>query len=249
MSNLTGLFKLDLTWSAPQEPNGVIISYEVTYRVTGSNLITTNTTDLSTTFSISSLTPQTTVSNISVSAYTSAGQGAAAIATDQMPLEGSCEFTTHSVETLPSKLLVMNVELKVLSDTSVRVSWDSVDIPEITGYTIYYSQTGNRKKQKSEEFITVSSSITSVVIEGLLNNVEYQFQVVAIAELDGDVFIGQRSLLCNVERIVVALLTTTHTRDISITAVVSFLLTIILYTTVMLVGCGVYHSRKTNKTR
>ena len=82
VSDLTALPKftsIDLTWSAPQEPNGVIISYEVTYRVTGSNLVTTNTTDLSTTFSISSLTPQTTVSYISVSAYTSAGRGEASI--------------------------------------------------------------------------------------------------------------------------------------------------------------------------
>ena len=82
VSDLNALPKftsIDLTWSAPQEPNGVIISYEVTYRVTGSNLVTTNTTDLSTPFSISSLTPQTTVSDISVSAYTSIGRGEAAI--------------------------------------------------------------------------------------------------------------------------------------------------------------------------
>ena len=64
---------VDLTWSVPEEPNGVIISYEVTYRVTGSNLVTTNTTELS--FSISSLSPLTTVFNISVSAYTSIGAG------------------------------------------------------------------------------------------------------------------------------------------------------------------------------
>ena len=100
--------------------------------------------------------------------------------------------------------LVLNVEVEVVSDTSVRVSWDSVDIPEITGYTVYYSQTGNRKRQ-SEEFVTVPNSDNSVVIEGLLNNVEYQFQVVAIAELDGDVIIGQRSLR---HGIVVALPTT-----------------------------------------
>ena len=82
MSDLIALPKftsIDLTWSAPQEPNGVIISYEVTYRVTGSNLVTTNTTDLSTSFSISSLTPQTIVSDISVSAYTSIGRGEVSI--------------------------------------------------------------------------------------------------------------------------------------------------------------------------
>ena len=101
----------------------------------------------------------------------------------------------------------MNVEVEVVSDTSVRVSWDSVDIPEITGYTVYYSQTGNRKRQ-SEESITVPSSDNSVVIEGLLNNVEYQFQVVAIAELYGGVIMGQRSLLSG---IVVALPTTAST--------------------------------------
>ena len=95
VSNLTVQPKftsIDLTWSAPQEPNGVIISYEVTYRVTGSNLNTTNTTDLNTTFSISSLTPQTTVSNISVSAYTSIGPGEAVIVADQTTFDGPRKF-------------------------------------------------------------------------------------------------------------------------------------------------------------
>ena len=64
-----------LTWSVPQEPNGVIIGYEVTYRVNDSSIVTTNTTALSTTFTISSVTPGIRVSNISVSAYTSVGRG------------------------------------------------------------------------------------------------------------------------------------------------------------------------------
>ena len=62
-----------LMWSAPQEPNGVIISYEVTYRVSDVILITTNTTDLR--FTIPSLTPGTNVTEISVSAYTIVGIG------------------------------------------------------------------------------------------------------------------------------------------------------------------------------
>ena len=95
MSDLIALPKftsIDLTWSAPQEPNGVIISYEVTFNVTGSNLVITNTTNLSTTFSISSLIPQTTVSNISVSAYTCIGQGEAATIADQTTREEPREF-------------------------------------------------------------------------------------------------------------------------------------------------------------
>lgn len=63
-----------LTWSPPEEPNGIIISYEVIYEVNNSKLVSINTTNLSTTFTISRLTP---VSNISVSAYTSVGRGIA----------------------------------------------------------------------------------------------------------------------------------------------------------------------------
>ena len=76
MSDLTGQAKFTsivLTWSAPQEPNGVIISYEVTYRVNYVILVTTNTTDLR--YTIPSLTPGTNVTEISVSAYTSVGKG------------------------------------------------------------------------------------------------------------------------------------------------------------------------------
>ena len=78
-------------WSAPQEPNGVIISYEVTYRVSDGNLVTTNTTDLSTTFTISSLTPGTNVTEISVSAYTSVGRGPAVMIPHLMLMEAQCE--------------------------------------------------------------------------------------------------------------------------------------------------------------
>ena len=76
VSDLTGHPKFTsivLTWSAPQEPNGVIISYEVTYRVSDGNLVTTNSTNL--TFTILSLTPGTNVTETSVSAYTSVGRG------------------------------------------------------------------------------------------------------------------------------------------------------------------------------
>ena len=76
VSDFTGQPKfasIVLTWNAPQEPNGVIISSEVTYRVSDGNLVTTNTTGLR--FTIPSLTPGTNVTEISVSAYTSVGRG------------------------------------------------------------------------------------------------------------------------------------------------------------------------------
>lgn len=87
---------------------------------------------------------------------------------------------------------MLNIDVEMVSDHSVRVSWDRVDLPEITGYTVYYSQTENTDIGKS---ITVSSSMNSVVIEDLVSDVEYQFQVAAIAELDEEVIVGQRSTL------------------------------------------------------
>ena len=82
--------------------------------------------------------------------------------------------------------MVMNIVV-VISADSVGVSWDSLDIPEITGYIVCYSQTGTTQS------VNVNTSTNSVVIGGLMNNVEYQFQVAAIAELDGEVIIGERS--------------------------------------------------------
>ena len=90
MSNLAGTPKftsIALTWSPPQEPNGVIISYEVTYTVNGNNTVRVNTSDLSTIFTIPSLTPQTRVSDITVTAYTRIGRGESANLTDQNTLE------------------------------------------------------------------------------------------------------------------------------------------------------------------
>ncbi len=79
MSNFTAepiLISVLLTWSPPQEPNGVIIAYEITYSVNGSESNTTNTTNTTHTLK---LALSTEVSNISVRAYTRVGPGDASI--------------------------------------------------------------------------------------------------------------------------------------------------------------------------
>ena len=101
-----------------------------------------------------------------------------------------CQYGIHYCCALYAAMVV-NVEVELVSDDSVRVSWDSVDLPEITGYTVYYRQT----TEENEEFTTLTNTMNSVLIGNLVTNVEYQFQVVAIAELDGEVMIGQRSTL------------------------------------------------------
>ena len=75
VSNLRISRAVVFTWSPPQDPNGVILSYEVTYRVNNSTPITTNTTNLSNMFVITSVTPLTNISDVVVSAYTRIGRG------------------------------------------------------------------------------------------------------------------------------------------------------------------------------
>ena len=86
--------------------------------------------------------------------------------------------------------VVMNVRVEELTSTSVRVSWDRIDITEITNYTVYYSATGSKRNEQS----VTATSQNSVVIGNLLSDVDYQFQVAGVALLYGDVRVmGQRS--------------------------------------------------------
>ena len=69
---------------------------------------------------------------------------------------------------------VMNVEVEITSATSVRVSWDRLDIPELTGYIVYYSQ--RHIIVTTEQSVNASSGENSVIIDNLLTGVEYQFE-------------------------------------------------------------------------
>ena len=82
--------------------------------------------------------------------------------------------------------------MELVSASSVRVSWERLNISEITGYIVYYSQTDRRQE---EGRVTVSSLVSSVLIDDLSSYVEYQFQVVAVVEVEGEVLMGQRSML------------------------------------------------------
>ena len=85
----------------------------------------------------------------------------------------------------------MNVMVEMLSNTSVNVSWENIDTSEPTiSYRVYYyyNQSGNM-----DAFVNASSN--SIVINDLICNVEYMFYVVVIAEVDGQTFTGQRSMI------------------------------------------------------
>ena len=202
-------------WGVPQMPNEVIISYEVTYRVGSDEPVTVYTTEL--TFTISELVPETIVSGISVTPFTSAGRGILTthpdVVTSATPrprelchsivvqphnkYNQGCIWgyvTPHANYPSVCVAVVMNVEVEVLSATSVRVSWDRItDIDAISGYRVYYSPTESRRMQ-AEGSMDAPASESSVVIMGLSGGVEYQFHVVAIAEFDGQEVEGERSV-------------------------------------------------------
>ena len=82
----------------------------------------------------------------------------------------------------------MNVMVEMLSNTSVNVSWKSIDTSELTiSYRVYYNQPGNTN-------VFVNALNNSIIINNLTSNVEYLFYVVVIAKVDGQTFTGQRSM-------------------------------------------------------
>ncbi len=65
-------------------------------------------------------------------------------------------------------------------------------LPETTGYRVVYSPTSNNS---SAQYHNVSGDgmTSSTVIGGLVLGEEYQFQVQAVVEVGGEVFIGEKS--------------------------------------------------------
>ncbi len=90
--------------------------------------------------------------------------------------------------------MVMNIRVEIETSTSARVSWDAINFPGISGYIVYYSLTGNRKRQAEQSVDVPGSSATTVVIEDLVNGAEYQFTVVTLANLNGANISGSRAM-------------------------------------------------------
>ncbi len=86
---------------------------------------------------------------------------------------------------------VQGVVVVVLNSTSVQVSWTPLSLLETTGYRVVYSSTSDNS---SAQYHNVSGvGTTSTVIGGLVLGEEYQFQVQAVVEVGGEVFIGEKS--------------------------------------------------------
>ena len=94
LSSKVRFTSIDITWDRPERPNGIILRYEIVYRVNDSTSPITNTTtnpNDTITFKIPALTLGTRVS-VSVSAYTSVGRGEAVNLINLVTLSETREF-------------------------------------------------------------------------------------------------------------------------------------------------------------
>ena len=89
--------------------------------------------------------------------------------------------------------MVNNVEVSRHGENSVNVSWDPLPSVIVNQYIVFYSQTGNRKRQTTESSIIVPSPEHSVVITELITGAEYQVQVVAQTMVDDQIVLGEKS--------------------------------------------------------
>ena len=91
--------------------------------------------------------------------------------------------------------MVNKVIVIILTNISVRVSWDRLLISEITQYLVSYQLMGNRKRLATNRTIVVPSTESSIDIVGLIIGAEYQFLVAAQAEVEGEIIVGHMSFL------------------------------------------------------
>ena len=88
---------------------------------------------------------------------------------------------------------VQNVQVEVVTTTSVKVTWNNSDFQGITNFVVYYRQTGNTMRQFDEMNIVVPVSSNSVTIDNLEYGGVYVFEVVARVTLGDESVEGSRA--------------------------------------------------------
>ena len=91
---------------------------------------------------------------------------------------------------------VTGVMVLAINTTSVRVSWLAVQLPPdgiLTGYTVYYRSLPNTSKRQSGGYTnqTFPPTTTSGDINNLNPNDVYQFSVVALVTIMGQLYSGE----------------------------------------------------------
>ena len=96
-------------------------------------------------------------------------------------------FTVHP------PAIMTNVQVRQIldSDNSVLITWDKITLTNITEYTVIYSPVSSGGD--GEMTLSVASTESSVIISGLMDGVEYQFQVETVGEFGRMKFNGSRT--------------------------------------------------------
>ncbi|XP_038612619.1 phosphatidylinositol phosphatase PTPRQ [Tachyglossus aculeatus] len=152
--------EINLRWSPPEKPNGIIIAYEVIYG-NPEKLLTKN---ISTTSAILSDLKPYTLYNISVRSYTRLGHG------NQI----SSLLSVRTSETVPDSP-PENITYRNISSTEIELSFLPPAVPNgiILKYTVYL-----RKNKENEERIINTTSL-SQKIGGLKRYTHYLVRVSA----------------------------------------------------------------------
>jgi netrin-G3 ligand len=139
-----------ITWSVPEEPNGVITGYDVVYgvymRSEGQKSQLTGSSGR--TLDITGLTPETPI-HVSVRAKTSVGSGEPSTI---------IFFTKEGFPTVEPR----NVTVDWVNPTSLRVSWIPLTLHEARGwpvYTVFVESTSQRTARAIQSVLTTNSSV------------------------------------------------------------------------------------------
>nr|XP_060635514.1 phosphatidylinositol phosphatase PTPRQ [Anolis sagrei ordinatus] len=150
--------EINLRWSPPEKPNGIITHYEVIYD-DASTSVFKNTT--ATNLLLNGLKPYT-LYNISVRAFTSLGHGN----------QSSALLSVRTAETVP-ELPPQNITYRNISSTEIELSYFPPSVPNgiIESYTIYLRETDG-----TEERI-INTKNLSFTITGLKIYTKYVVEV------------------------------------------------------------------------
>lgn len=88
---------------------------------------------------------------------------------------------------------IQNIKVTVLTDTSVKVSWDDPQFSSITHYVINYNLQINKKIETMS--ILETAPANSAVIHGLMNSGQLIFLVKGFGEFNGTPYVLKSSVL------------------------------------------------------
>ncbi len=83
---------------------------------------------------------------------------------------------------------MQSVTVRILSSTSVQVSWTIAELVGVSNIVVYYRETHNNE----EMMVTVPSSVSSVVIS-LVTDRQYIIEVSAVSVVNGISLSGYRT--------------------------------------------------------